>query len=69
MTKKLIQICVNKETGKSIYLTDLTDGILSYRVGTEPKMLNKEKLTYEGDNIHVGNFFFHKSFLDDLNKK
>jgi len=68
MAKIIVQICVNPETGKSIYLTDFKDEILSYRVGTDPQILEKEKVTYEGDNVQVGSFFFHKSYLDELTK-
>jgi hypothetical protein len=64
--KKIVQICVNKESGKSIYLTKLEDDILSYRVGTEPKILEKDKIIYDGEHVHVGRFFFHKSYLDEL---
>lgn len=66
MAKTIVQICVNPETHKCIYLTDFKDDILHYRVSTDIKVECSNVVEYEDDNVVAGPYFFHKSFLDKL---
>lgn len=64
MGRIIPQIIVNAETHKCIYLIKQEGDLVTYQVSTDMKDVQIDKAIPEGDNISLGNFFFHKSYLE-----
>jgi len=66
MGKIIQQIPINVKEGKNLFLVKVGDNKISYRVSTNPKKLEIDNYEIKDDFVILGQFYFHKNFLNSM---